>query len=348
MQIVSGADTSSRAAWARAGLAALTPAYRAGLLAHRGWQWARLGELRRPTVSIGNLVAGGTGKTPMVMDTVGLLRELGQRPAVLLRGYAVKHGSTPDSDEAEVLRNGLPADVPVVPNKSRKAAAVELLAGYPEVSCFVLDDGFQHRLVRRDLDVVLLDATRPFGFGHVLPRGLLREPLSALRRADVVLVTRSDAVDAAALDRLDEAVASVTGTPPLGRVVHAWSGLRVGAERRPLDRLAGLRVLAVSGIGNPAEFERQLREAGAEIAEPVRFNDHHAYRHAEVRALMGRAVEQKLDAVVTTEKDWVKWRRLGGRERIKLPVPVYRPVLGMRFVSGREAWEARVRAAVGA
>ena len=339
LAVMSGADRSASAAAWRAGLRAATPLYRGGLQAHRVWQWSRKRRLPRPTLCVGNLTAGGTGKTPMVMEVCERLLAAGRRPAVLMRGYRVRNAADPQSDEAEVLRAGLPVTVPIRPDPRRWRAAAAVVRDHPEVGCFVMDDGFQHRVIHRDVDLVLIDVTRPFGFDALLPRGLLREPKSALRRADAVVLTRCDRVDAAAVEAVDAEVERVTGARAIARTRHAWSGFRRGSDTFPLDALRGRRVVAVSGIGNPGGFESQLRDPalGIELLDHRRLNDHHAYSRAEVASLLNAAVERRADAVVTTEKDWVKWRRLGGRKRLKLTVPVWRPVLGLGFESGSEA-----------
>ena len=158
--------------------------------------WAKAHDLGRPTVSIGNWTTGGTGKTPMVAWVARQLAHAGHRPCVLLRGYKSKNSI---SDEAEELRQLLGARALVAPAPTAWPEAARMLAAHPEISCFVLDDGFQHRLAGRDLDLVLVDATNPWGYDRMLPRGLLREKKAGLRRADAVIVTRADRVDAGEL-----------------------------------------------------------------------------------------------------------------------------------------------------
>lgn len=334
LRIVRGEDRSPAGALARAGLALAAGPYRAAVGARNftfNRKLRRGVALGRPTISVGNLTAGGTGKTPMVVEVVTRLRRMGERPAVLLRGYG-----DDETHELQSLVNPRGDDVtPVEANPSRAAAAADVLAHHPGISAFVLDDAFQHRQVRRDLDLVLIDATDPFGGERLLPRGLLREPMVNLRRADAVIVTRSDQLEPEALAPLDARIESLTGHAPIAHAASAWSAWRGERDEPPLDALRNSRVIAGCGIGNPGAFERQLREhVGEVVALEVR-NDHHAWTGDELAALLARA--RACDAVVvTTEKDWVKWRPLLAQLEDDAPVAVYRPVLTTRFLDGAE------------
>jgi len=268
----------------------------------------------------------------MVIELADRLRAMGHRPAVLLRGYEPSGlESKQGSDEAAVLRGALGEDVPVRPNPSRIEAAKAVRVERPDLTVFLLDDGFQHRRAARDLDLVLVDATRPFGHGRLLPRGLLREPCRALRRADAVVITRSDRVSKSELAGLTRRLTRLHGRLPIAACRHRWSGLRVGYSDQPLDKLAERRVLGVSGLGNPADFEASLRAVVGKVVGCLTFDDHHPYTRADVRGVMNTALERGAAAVVTTEKDWVKWRRLAGG--VKLPLPVYRPRVQMAFIN---------------
>lgn len=258
-----------------------------------------------PVVSVGNLSVGGTGKTPAVAWTARELARRGRRPGIASRGYRARPGET--SDEALSLARELP-DVPHEANPRRVEAARALLArGCDTV---VLDDGFQHRALARDLDLVLVDATRPWGLPVVregvppvcalLPRGLLREPPGALARADALVITRADQVAPRELDVLRERLAELAPGRPIATAEHSPRGLSglAGGAPAPLSELAGAEVELVSGIGNPEAFERSVRALGAEVAGHRRFPDHHAYVEGDLAGLRGR--------VVTTTKDAVK------------------------------------------
>ncbi|MEM8494331.1 MAG: tetraacyldisaccharide 4'-kinase [Planctomycetota bacterium] len=211
----------------------------------------------------------------------------------------------------------------------------------------MLDDGFQHRQAARDLDLVLIDATRPFGFGHLLPRGLLREPLSALRRADAVIVTRADQVSPTELDGINRQVTEHHGQPPIAHAAHTWSSLQTLDSPRPVEELAGHDVFGVAGIGNPAAFRRQLESASRRLAGFQAFGDHHPYTADDVNQVFRAAEQARATAVVTTEKDWVKWSEFAPPAGSSKPsLPVYRPVVAMSFPLGEDALVDRLRHAL--
>ncbi|MEO1235542.1 MAG: tetraacyldisaccharide 4'-kinase [Planctomycetota bacterium] len=310
--------------------------YTAGVLPAR--------DLGRPTISVGNLTVGGTGKTPMVIEVARRLRDAGRQPAVLLRGYEPAGlESKQGSDEAAELRGSLGGDIPVMANSSRVTGAAEVLEQRPDVDTFVLDDGFQHRRAKRDLDLVLLDASRPFGFGHCLPRGLMREPPKALRRADAVVVTRCNRATPEQLAELDARVEQLTGRPPVAHCRHRWAELRCGIEHRPVEKLAEKTVLGCAGLANPTDFEATLRAVAGRCVGVLTFPDHYRYSRHELGGVFNTAAERGADAVVITEKDWVKWRRYAGG--VKSRVPVYRPVVQMAFVDGEAEFAALLREA---
>jgi tetraacyldisaccharide 4'-kinase len=253
-----------------------------------------------PVISVGNLTVGGTGKTPLVALLCSRCRAQGRRVAVLSRGYRADLNGT--NDEARLL------DAPVVCDPDRHAGGRRAIAGGAD--CLILDDGFQHRRLHRDLDLVCIDATRPFGRddghnGALLPLGFLREPRAALRRADAIVVTRTDQVDARRRERLATALA--TYDRPVFTTCHRAVGLQplAGGETRPPADLAGRRALVVSAIGHPAAFERLVRDLGAEVVAVERFADHHAYTSAEAQALAARARATGA-TLLTTAKDAVK------------------------------------------
>src|SRR5262249_45410270 len=240
----------------RAGLRTLSLGYRLGVAMRnkafdRGW--LAIHKAAVPVVSVGNLTLGGTGKTPCVEYVARFYRQLDLRVAILSRGYGSGQGR---NDEALLLEEALP-DVPHLQGPDRVAlarAAVEEL----ESEVLVLDDGFQHRRLARDLDLVLLDATCPWGHGALLPRGLLREPASALRRAHAVLLTRCDQVGPEARQAIRSRVARLAPGVPVLESVHRPEGLVNGGATADLDLLRQRPVAAFCGIGNPEAFRRTL------------------------------------------------------------------------------------------
>ncbi|MBI1335999.1 MAG: tetraacyldisaccharide 4'-kinase [Phycisphaera sp.] len=336
--ILGGEDRSALAGVVRTGLLLGEPFYRAAVatrntLYDRGL--AATHALGRPTVSVGNLSVGGTGKTPMVVELSRRLLSMGHHPAILMRGYKRSAGI---SDEEQVYRQALGQTVPVAANPDRVARANQLLVGHPGVSVFLLDDGFQHRRVQRDIDLVLVDARNPFTLGHTLPRGLLREPASSLRRATAVIVTHADhAQDLAALD--DE-ITRYHGKKPIAHTRHAWQGFLWGDER--IASLEGMKVTAVVGVGNPSAFEKTLRSrVGVDVLAVRIEDDHAAYTRKRLEELFAHARDRGADAVVTTEKDHVKWLAVWGDS--PMPLRVVRPVLAIEFIDGSDALDALLR-----
>jgi tetraacyldisaccharide 4'-kinase len=320
--IVSGRKRGMMAIAARLGLSAASLPYGSAVWARNrlfdaGWKkQCRVGV---PVVSVGNLTVGGTGKTPCVEYVARFYRERGVRVTILSRGYGAAGGP---NDEALVLEDNLP-DVPHLQDADRVALAgiaVEEL----EAELLILDDGFQHRRLARDLDIVLVDATDPFGHGRLLPRGLLREPPSSLSRADAVVLTRCDQAPDSNVNQLTTHVRKLAPGRPVVQTTHAPVGWQQqGQPDRPVDTLRGRPVAAFCGIGNPEAFRATLREVGSEPIAFRTFPDHHAYSRADVDALRTWARQQPTDAaLVTTQKDAVKLRidRIGERDLLALRV----------------------------
>ncbi|MFN2414029.1 MAG: tetraacyldisaccharide 4'-kinase [Pyrinomonadaceae bacterium] len=298
--------------------------YRSGLL--------KTEEVGAPVVSVGNLTAGGTGKTPLVEWVARALAREGLRACVLTRGYGradesrrvlasdgarVLAGVEECGDEPRLLAERLLGAASVVCDRDRVAAArwarAELGA-----EVFVLDDGFQHLRIARDLDIVTLDATDPWGGGHLLPRGRLREPASALARADCVVITRAGLAEdleglRAEVERLcGDRAAVVTsrvrtrGLVPLkefGRPAHEV--VAVGASAHA-GVAAGSAVAAFCAVGNPRAFFEHLRREGFGLSYTRAFADHHAYTAADADAVSREAARAGARALLTTAKDAVK------------------------------------------
>ena len=269
-----------------------------------------------PTVSVGNLTVGGTGKTPMAAWFAARLRARGFSPAVLLRGYG---------EDEPLVHACLNPGVPVLVDHRRRRSGKRALA--QGATALVLDDGFQHRQMPRDIDVVLVSADAWDGRARLLPAGPFREPLSALRRAHLVVVTRK-AVSAARALEVADAVAIAAGRVPVA-VAHLapdhlvpWNGDRT----EKLATLRGQRIVAVCGIGAPDAFLAQVREAGA-VVEAMTFPDHHTFNALDARAIVARLADA--ERVVCTLKDAVK---LG---------PIWPPdVPGLWYLSQTVIWEA--------
>jgi tetraacyldisaccharide 4'-kinase len=334
-------------------LGAATRGYR-GLLRTREWLYGH-GVLRSralpcPVVSIGNLTVGGTGKTPAVELAVRTLTELGHHPAVISRGYgrstkgvqvvadtaSIRMDAEEGGDEPFLLARRLPG-VPVVVGANRHDAGRTAVDRFG-ATAIVLDDGFQHRTLAKDLEIVTARCREPWGNGRLLPAGPLREPLASLARAHVVLATGArtpaDAHD------VTVTVARYAPSVPVLVAAHVptecweWGSMQFV----PADALRGMRLHAFAGVAAPAGFARTLEQIGATLAGFEAFADHHWYTRAELSALERQADALGADALVTTEKDWVRLRRLPPLAR-----RVY--VLGVRLVllAGEPEWREAFR-----
>ncbi len=268
--------------------------------------------LDTPVISVGNLSVGGTGKTPMSLWLARQAHQRGLRAGILSRGYKAGSGGTPGrlNDEGQLIAEILP-DVPQVQDPDRVRGGEALQA--QGVDWIVLDDGFQHRRLVRDLDLVLVDATRPWGLPPAepgarpvcatLPRGFLREPPLALRRADQIVLTRADSTPPGDLQSLREELRRIA--PDVEQVLtsHRPSGLRIvgagSSQKAELDQLRDVEVDVISAIGNPGAFEETVRQQGAQIVRTRHFPDHHAYSTEDLMGLGDRPL-------VTTAKDAVK------------------------------------------
>ncbi len=296
---------------------------------------AKIHQVGVPVVSVGNLTLGGTGKTPLVKWLARWFTSRGRCLAVVSRGY--RAAADGRNDEALELHQSLP-EVPQVQNADRVAAA---LAAIERHGCglVLLDDGFQHRRLARDLDIVLLDALEPFGFEHVFPRGTLREPLEGLRRAGVVCLSRADAIDQAARAAIRRRVADLAPLAVWCEVVHAPTGLinSAGASQ-PLDFIRGRKVAAFCGIGNPAGFRHTLAAAGSDVVVWREFADHHHYPTSDFDALRRLIELTPVEAVVCTQKDLVK---LGGEKIANQEI--WAVAIEINFAAGQGALEAALR-----
>lgn len=320
----------------RAGLAPFGVAYGAcaairRALYRRGWLKSR--RLTGPVVCIGNLTAGGTGKTPLVYWAARHLLGRGHKVAILARGYGPQVGG--EADDERIPPELAPFKLKRFNHPDRIVSGAEAFGDFG-ASCAILDDGFQHLRVRRELDVVCVDATAPLGLP--LPAGLLREFPSALARADHLVLTRVDQASPEALAAIRARLARHAPGVPIGETRMRPIGLARGEATLSPDEVRGTRVVAFSGIGNPDAYERTLAQVGIEVAESVRFPDHHPYTPEELADLARRRDRAGAAMLVTTRKDVF---------RMAAPPPDLGVlVVGIEFVSGEEALAEAITHAV--
>lgn len=299
-----------------------------------------------PVVSVGNITAGGTGKTPFVAWLARFLVLNKRRPAVLSRGYGKDTESGID-DENRMLKSIAP-DVPVIVNPERVEGA-RTARQTTDADVLILDDGFQHRQIARDLDIVLLDAMFPFGGGSQLPLGYLREPIDGLKRADLLVLTRTDLASKGRVEQLTERLEQYAPDGGIVCAVHkpeSLSTLGPGgcAEELELHRLQRGRWAAFCGIGNPESFRETLRELGTTLDCFKAYADHHRYRRKDLQQLMEAAVSSGCEGLITTEKDAGKVRRFVEADD---PLPVLVLKVRMDFSENGQNVARRVLSAIG-
>lgn len=261
----------------------------------------------RPVISVGNITLGGVGKTPLVVWVVQALKEKGLRPAVVTRGYMGegRGAKNRESDEARMLEKFL-RDVPVLVGPDRVGNIKNFLARN-DADVFILDDGFQHWRLARNVDIVAVDSTNPWGNGALIPRGILREPLTAFSRADVVVLTKTD-LGRANVEGIKARLGRLGVDRILVETVHApvaLTGLRFG-ESQPLSLVQGRDVCLFCSVGDPRSFEGTLKDLGAHIKRVFEFPDHHSYTADDIQQINNYCLSEGVKTIVTTEKDSVK------------------------------------------
>lgn len=361
-----GADRQVTEFWPRVLLGALkciSKVYGVAVwLRLRFFQW---GVLRRwplgvQVISVGNITAGGTGKTPVVEIFARELMREGRKAAILSRGYRRKEkpflqrlfstrnepplvvsdgrrvllDSEIGGDEPYMLASNLPGVVVLVDRDRVKSGRYAIR----KFGCdtLILDDGFQYQRLKHSHDIVLVDKNNPFGNGNLLPRGVLREHVRNLRRADFIFITKSDGCSAI----LREQIQRLNRHAEIIECRHAPKRLKnvYGKTNRDLSWLEGKRVLALSGIAVPQSFEAFLRNYGAELAECVRYADHHRYATQEVINVVNHAADIGCAAVITTEKDAVRFPRLSS-----VAVPVFYLRIEIEILRGADNFHDAVR-----
>jgi tetraacyldisaccharide 4'-kinase len=369
LEVIQGQRTGKRAALARSGLFGLSKLFQVGVKARRllyDFRILRDSTLGVQVIAIGNLTVGGTGKTPVVEKFARELAEQGRTVAILSRGYRSKPGplgerllqrllfraeTTPprvvsdgknlllDSetagDEPYMLASNL-KNVIVLVDKDRVKAGRYAIEKFG-CDTLLLDDGFQYwKLAGRRHDIVLVDCQQPFGNEHLLPRGTLREPASHLARASTIFITKSDGETA----RLRARIARHNPTAGIIECVHhplyfedIFTGQRLGFEL-----VRGRKVASLSGIAQPESFEQSLVRLGAELVYSKRFADHHRFRQQEVINVINRSKKRQAEAIITTQKDAVRFPKVDRRD-----LPIYFMRVEIKIISGASDFQDCVR-----
>lgn len=284
--------------------------------------WLKTHRVNAVVLSIGNITVGGTGKTPLV---IWLCKQIisdsrfqisNSQCAILTRGYKASQDSRPKTqdsrqktqdyrDELAILIERCP-EVKVIVNPDRVGGAVEAINKFG-AKVLIMDDGFQHRRLERDLDIVAIDATRPFGYGKMLPAGLLREPVSSLKRADAVVITRCDQITKNELSELEKKLRTTNSDMIIARSIHAPAYVKSTDNKEiSLEYLKGKKIFAFCGIGNPDAFLNTIKQLGANLVSSKVYNDHHHYTNNCLTDIYEQAGALKADLILTTQKDWTK------------------------------------------
>lgn len=335
-EVMSGLKRGLMTSLLRAGLWSAQWPYRVGVACKNVAFDFRLREpfeVGVPVISVGNLTTGGTGKTPVVAFLANWFCDAGAKVGLLSRGY--KSLDSQANDEKLVLDQLCPG-VPQWLNPDRVLSSKRAVVD--GCNLLILDDAFQHRRVHRDLDIVLVDATNPWGYGHCLPRGLLREPIANIERADLVVVTRTDQVSA---EELTAIRADLVRRNHIGTVIEVTFRpsqlINSAGETKTLSEVAGQRVFGFCGIGNPESFERTLRQLGSEVVGFQSFPDHHHFTTDDLTRIGERAKSTNADVLLTTHKDLVKIHETELRGRLLWAVQI-----GTEIIRGAPMLESRL------
>jgi tetraacyldisaccharide 4'-kinase len=292
-------------------------------------------------ISVGNITTGGTGKTPLVIWLCGVLESKSLKCAVLTRGYKVRGGKF--ADEPAILAKSC-RGAKVIVNADRAWAARKAVAEFG-ANVLVMDDGFQHRRLRRDLDIVAIDATCPFGYGRLLPAGLLREPARALRRAGAVVITRYDQATTEQTGELEKTIEQIAPDVTIAKAVHKHSCAKVAkGQIISIRELKEKAIFAFCGIGNPDAFLARLTESGFNVVGSKVYNDHHDYSGEDILYIYEQARSCGADLILSTQKDWVKSSLLAPQDD-----DIIFAYLGLEleFIEGVDKIEALIDKAVG-
>ena len=352
LDLVSGKETGLGAGLSRLVLFGLSIPYRVGVMVRNGLYDAGLLKAHRTdakVISVGNLTTGGTGKTPMVEWIGKWILERNYRLTILSRGYGQRPADLPESeemslpvgvnDEGLLLQANLER-VQLFFGADRMAsarAAIDYLPEEPE--CFLLDDAFQHRRMHRDLDLLLIDALNPFGHDHLLPRGLLREPIRNMRRAGMIVLTRIDQAEEAVVEELKSRINEISPESPILTCAHRLKGVLQCSDLSPIGSgwIRDKKCFAFCALGNPEGFRRVLDELVTDIAGFHAYPDHYWYTPADLEFLKSEAARLGADIIMTTQKDAVKFA-----EEPEFDLPFLCLRVGIDFIEGEDILTSRL------
>jgi tetraacyldisaccharide 4'-kinase len=301
-------------------------------------RWLEIHTADVPVISIGNITAGGTGKTPLVIWICRFLQNKNVPCAILTRGYKThtkKRGTSDEGremrDEPAILAESCP-QAKIIVNPNRVEAAAEAVDKFG-AKVLIMDDGFQHRRLHRDLDIVTIDATCPFGYGKVLPAGLLREPVASLNRTDAAVLTRCDQISESELSRIEKKLQLINPDMVIAKSIHnPICAKTLTGEKITIEQLKDKKIFAFCGIGNPDAFLNTIRNTGANLVGSKIYNDHHRYTDSDVDDIHGQANRLGADLILSTQKDHTQY----AIRNTQYEIPFAYLAVEIKFTSGED------------
>ena len=318
-------------------------------------EWLKVHRADAAVISVGNITVGGTGKTPLV---IWLCKEIisdskfqisNCQCAILTRGYKTRRAScvmrraknkhntqyairNTEIDEPAILTESCP-EVKVIVNPNRVAGAAEAINKFG-AKVLIMDDGFQHRRLVRNLNIITIDGTQPFGYGKMLPAGLLREPVASLKRADAVVITRCDQVTETELSEIEKKLSAINPNIIIARSIHSPAYVKTTDNQEiSIEHIKGKKIFAFCGIGNPDAFLNTIKTIGSELVGSKVYNDHHHYTDDCLTDIYEQAGVLKADLILTTQKDWTKIKRLA---LVKKDIPLAYIGIEIKFLAGED------------
>jgi len=291
-------------------------------------------------VSVGNITTGGTGKTPLVAWLCNYFAEKNITTAVLTRGYKLKNSDL--ADEPVMLAKNCPK-AEIIVNADRAAGAKKAIAEH-NAKLLIMDDGFQYRKLARDVDIVTIDATEPFGREKLLPAGFLREPVSSLKRANAVVITRINQTQPEKAEEIKKRIHNLNPNIAFAAAIHKPVCARLIKDKEiAINELAGRELYAFCGIGNPDTFFQTLSELALNIVGTKVYNDHHRYTESDIVEICEDCRYKQAEMIITTQKDWIKTALLC-IERFDIPIAWL--AVELEFIDGQEEITALVENAM--
>jgi tetraacyldisaccharide 4'-kinase len=299
-------------------------------------EWLKIKKADAVVISVGNITTGGTGKTPLVVWLCKNLQHEKIFCAILTRGYKAtkdRRIKTQDrSDEPAILSEMCPKAKLIV-NPDRIAGAKEAVNRFG-ARLLIMDDGFQHRRLARDIDIVTIDATQPFGYGRLFPAGLLREPVNSIKRADAVVITRSNQASDSELKKIEAKVQKIKSDMIIARAVHSPVIARTTDDKEiSIELLKDKKIFAFCGIGNPDAFINTMGEFGAKTVGSKIYDDHYHYADKDIADICTEAANIKADLILTTQKDFSRL----SIEKLRPDIPFAYLAIELKLVSGEDA-----------